>query len=85
MLIIDKDKHAIDESGDKDITPLQAQVMGEMDERRSEVVGKMKFDRGVGSSIGVGLRPGVTKRMVDGVWVNTRLGDHIDAVKNRKK
>ena len=77
VTIIDKDRRTVDESKDKDFTPQQIDCLDKLERGRSEVVGKMKFDRGVGSSIGVGLKPGVTARFVNGRWVGPRLGRHI--------
>ena len=83
VTIIDKDRRTVDESKDKDFTPQEIDCLDRMERGRNEVVGKMKFDRGVGSSIGVGLKNGVTARFVNGRWVDTRLGRQVQEARER--
>ena len=61
---VEPDKH---QSG-RDFTPLEAQVLDEMEVGRNEVVGKMKHDRGKGHAMGPALRNAKKKRLtyIDG-------------------
>jgi len=70
---VEPDTH---ESG-RDFSPLEVQVLDEMEQGRNEVVGKMKHDRGKGHAGGPALRRAIGRKRltyVDGkaVWIPLR-------------